>query len=317
MLKHCINDRQVLWKSSIEAPVFIDPIHFRQSTRITSLLCCWFSSIHNSNDTQVDVAEGMSSESKDDPFAPKPQLLSPIPVRPTGKTNQPHNFLRRKFMMEENDEEDPPRFSANYFLEKLKFGGFEKERKNQGLYKLLHHYKEKEQIQKLKRNRGSEKAEMPEALRKMNESWCIPEVPDMVAYSVMVEGFCRAHRFDDALKLFRKIQASGRIEPGVFTYTVLIRGLCSEGGDGAGLEMAVALCEELVGLGHPPNFATWAAVVEGYVRDRGGEEARVVVLYLRQRGFFSEEKAVREHLEKKGSFSSAVWEAVFEVPTLF
>ncbi|XP_038976727.1 pentatricopeptide repeat-containing protein At4g38150-like [Phoenix dactylifera] len=137
----------------------------------------------------------------------------------------------------------------------------------------------------------------------MREKGTIPEV---VIYTAVVEGFCKAAKFDDAKRIFRKMQKNG-IMPNAFSYAVLIQGLCK----GGKLEDSVEYCIEMLGAGHLPNAATFTGLVDTYCKEKGVEEAGSLVRTLRERGFAMDEKAVREHLDKKGPFSPMVWEAIF------
>lgn len=130
-------------------------------------------------------------------------------------------------------------------------------------------------------------------------------IPEIVVYTAVVEGFCKARKFDDAIRIFKKMQSNG-IVPNVFCYQVLVRGLCS----GNRLEDAYGFTIEMLEAGHSPNLATFTALVDGYCRDKGLEEAKNVIGAMRQKGFFFEEKAVREYLDKKGPFLPLVWEAI-------
>ncbi|XP_042494933.1 pentatricopeptide repeat-containing protein At4g38150 [Macadamia integrifolia] len=130
-------------------------------------------------------------------------------------------------------------------------------------------------------------------------------IPEVVIYTAVVEGFCKAHKFDDAKRIFRKMQNNG-ISPNAFSYRVLVQGLCKER-----LEDAVEFCVEMLEAGHSPNVATFVGLVDGICKEKGLEEAGNVIGRLRDKGFFVDEKAVREHLEKKGPFSPMVWEAIF------
>ncbi|KAG1363296.1 pentatricopeptide repeat-containing protein [Cocos nucifera] len=137
----------------------------------------------------------------------------------------------------------------------------------------------------------------------MREKGTIPEV---VIYTAVVEGFCKAAKFDDAKRIFRKMQKNG-IMPNAFSYAVLIQGLCK----GGKLEDSVEYCMEMLDAGHLPSAATFTGLVDRYCKEKGVEEAGSLVRTLRERGFAMDEKAVREHLDKKGPFSPTVWEAIF------
>ncbi|XP_020080110.1 pentatricopeptide repeat-containing protein At4g38150 isoform X3 [Ananas comosus] len=137
----------------------------------------------------------------------------------------------------------------------------------------------------------------------MREKGTIPEV---VIYTAVVDGFCKAAKFDDAKRIFRKMQKNG-IVPNAFSYAVLIQGL-SNGGK---LDESVEFCTEMFEAGHSPNATTFIGLVNGFCKEKGVEEAEKLVKSFRERNFIVDEKAVREHLDKKGPFSPLVWEAIF------
>ncbi|KAK8950678.1 Pentatricopeptide repeat-containing protein [Platanthera zijinensis] len=137
----------------------------------------------------------------------------------------------------------------------------------------------------------------------MREKGTIPEV---VIYTAVVEGFCKAAKFDDAKRIFRKMQKNG-IVPNAFCYSVLIQGLCK----GKKMEDAVEFSMEMVGAGHSLNGATFTGLVDVICKEKGVKEGEDLVRTLRERGYALDEKAIREHLDKKGPFSPMVWEAIF------
>lgn len=136
----------------------------------------------------------------------------------------------------------------------------------------------------------------------MREKGAIPEV---VVYTAVVEGFCKAHKFDDAVRIFKKMESNG-ILPNAFTYQVLIRGLCG----GKRLEEAYEFTIGMLEAGSSPNLATFTGLIDGYCREKGVEEAQSVIGAMRLKGFFVEEKAAKEYLDKKGPFSPLVWETI-------
>lgn len=137
----------------------------------------------------------------------------------------------------------------------------------------------------------------------MREKGTIPEV---VIYTAVVDGFCKAQKLDDAVRIFRKMQSNG-IEPNAFSYSVLVQGLCG----GKRLKDGLEFCVEMLEAGHSPNVATFVGLVDGLCEEKGVEEAQGVIGKLRDKGFLLNEKAVREFLDKKASFSPSVWEAIF------
>ncbi|URE37889.1 PPR repeat [Musa troglodytarum] len=130
-------------------------------------------------------------------------------------------------------------------------------------------------------------------------------MPEVVIYTAAVEGFCKAAKFDEAKRIFRKMQKNG-IAPNAFSYKVLIQGLCK----GKKLEDSVEFCMEMLDAGHSPGVTTLVDVVNGFCREKGVEKAADVVKRLRERGVVLDQKAVSEHLDKKGPFSPMVFEAI-------
>ncbi|KAK9677678.1 hypothetical protein RND81_11G160300 [Saponaria officinalis] len=131
-------------------------------------------------------------------------------------------------------------------------------------------------------------------------------MPEVVVYTAVVEGFCQAQKFDDAKRIFKKMQDNG-IVPNAFSYTVLVKGLCK----GKRLEEAVDFCVEMLEAGHSPNVPTFTDLVHEFCKEKGIDDAQKVILSLKQKGFFLDEKAVRVYLDKSGPTSPMVWEAIF------
>lgn len=137
----------------------------------------------------------------------------------------------------------------------------------------------------------------------MRETGTIPEI---VVYTAVVEGFSKAERFDDAKRVFRKMQNHG-ISPNAFSYKVLIEGLLR----GKRLEDSVDFCLEMLDAGHSLTVATFTDVIDEACKVKGVEEAGGVVRRLRERGLAVDDRAVREHLDKKGPSTPQIWEAIF------
>lgn len=136
----------------------------------------------------------------------------------------------------------------------------------------------------------------------MREKGSIPEV---VIYTAVVEGFCQAHKFDDAKRIFRKMKNNG-VVPNAFTYGVLVRSFCN----GVVLDDAVLFVMEMLEAGYSPNLQTFVALVGVCCKERSLEDAQEVIGNMKKKGFFVEEKSVREYLDKKGPFMPEVWEAI-------
>ncbi|WCJ28613.1 Pentatricopeptide repeat (PPR) superfamily protein [Euphorbia peplus] len=131
-------------------------------------------------------------------------------------------------------------------------------------------------------------------------------MPEVVVYTAVIDGFCKARKLDDAKRIFRKMLDNG-IAPNAFTYTVLIQGLykCDSVDD------AVDFAFQMLDAGHTPNVVTFVGLVDRLCKRKGVEETRGVIEELRKKGFFVNEKSVREFLDRNAPLSSPVWEAVF------
>lgn len=136
----------------------------------------------------------------------------------------------------------------------------------------------------------------------MREKGTLPEV---VIYTAVVEGFCQAQKLEDAIRIFRKMQGNG-VTPNAFSYRILIQGLCR----GKRLDSAAEFCNEMLEAGHSPNVATFIGLVDSFSEEKGMEETQSLITSLREKGLVIDEKSVRDFLEKKGPFSSLVWEVL-------
>ncbi|XP_043713269.1 pentatricopeptide repeat-containing protein At4g38150-like [Telopea speciosissima] len=241
--------------------------------------------------------------------------------------NSPVQFNERFKRGEKTDNQ-----LENSFLEKFKIGVDKKEEPQQNTPSLTF---EKTEDKAASDTQVTQPEDADEIFKKMKETGLIPNavamldglckdglvpeamklfglmrekgtIPEVVIYTAVVEGFCKSHKFDDAKRIFRKMQNNG-ISPNAFSYGVLVQGLCK----GRRLEDAVEFCVEMLEAGHSPNVVTFAGLVDGICKEKGLEEAGNIIGRLREKAFFVDEKAVKEHLEKKGPFSPMVWEAIF------
>lgn len=131
-------------------------------------------------------------------------------------------------------------------------------------------------------------------------------MPEVVVYTAVVEGFCQAQKPDDAKRIFRKMQDNG-VVPNAFSYAVLIKGLYKV----KRLEDAVDFCVEMLEAGHSPNVTTFIGLVHEFCKEKGVEEAQRIIGTLKQKGYYLDEKAVRNYLDKTGPRSPMVWETIF------
>ncbi|KAL6214212.1 hypothetical protein ACLB2K_013650 [Fragaria x ananassa] len=253
--------------------------------------------------------------------APANQPPEPIPNRPLRgqrASNPQPNLERRRESppnLERRRENPNQPLQDSSFLEKLKMG-----------------------LEKSKREKPQEAAEPQppqpqpteeanEIFKKMKETGLIPNavamldglckdglvqeamklfgsmrekgtIPEVVIYSAVVEGFCKGRKPEDAKRVFRKMQSNG-IVPNAFSYNVLVQGLCRC----EMMEDAAEFCGEMLEAGHSPNVTTFVGLVDGVCKENGVEGGESVIGKLKQRGYVVNEKAVREFLDKRASFS--------------
>ncbi|KAL3830775.1 hypothetical protein ACJIZ3_019577 [Penstemon smallii] len=265
-----------------------------------------------------------------------PAPAEPIPNRPLRRQSRNPNKFPESNRRREN--ENPKSFRGEIdedFLERFKLGGFGSKTENPkpdsvDNSNVIQPEKKAENVEE----KPSPPEDADEIFKKMKESGLIPNavamldglckdglvqeamklfglmrekgtIPEVVIYSAVVEGFCKAQKFDDAVRIFKKMQSNG-VVPNAFSYGVLIRWLCK----GKRLEDAYGYTIEMLEAGHSPNLATFTGLIDGYCREKSLEDAQNVIGALRGKGFFVEEKAVREYLDKKGPFAPLVWEAI-------
>ncbi|KAL4197977.1 hypothetical protein AMTRI_Chr03g43580 [Amborella trichopoda] len=131
-------------------------------------------------------------------------------------------------------------------------------------------------------------------------------IPEIVIYTAVVDAFCKSGKFEDAIRVFRKMQKNG-ITPNAYSYTMIIQGLCK----GGLLEDGAKICLEMVESGWSPNVQTFVMLVDGFCKENMIEDVEKLIAGLREKGYATDERVVREYLDKKGSFSRKVWEVIF------
>lgn len=284
----------------------------------------------------------------DKPDKSDSNLSSPIPGRPLRGEPQEDffpDYNNRHTKMSKNRSNKPPfpqNLKSDYEIkgETMQNGGQEKggDRVGESLFQRLKlgalSEKKAEEVD-AKKETESPPEDSDQLFKKMKETGMIPNavamldglckdglvqdamklfglmrekgsMPEVVIYTAVVEGFCKAAKFDDAKRIFRKMQKN-EVVPNAFSYSVMIQGLCK----GKRLEDAVEFCNEMLDVGKSPNGTTFTGLVDVCCKEKGIKEAEELVSGLRKRGYALDEKAIREHLDKKGPYSPMVWEAIF------
>ncbi|KAJ0976507.1 hypothetical protein J5N97_018472 [Dioscorea zingiberensis] len=121
-------------------------------------------------------------------------------------------------------------------------------------------------------------------------------MPDVVAHTAVIDAYASAGKHSkDAIRTFERMLVSG-VSPNAYTYAVLIKGLARDGK----LPEARKYLLDMMGKGMHPNAGTYVAIFEAYSKEQRVDDARVLLEEMRTKGFVPDEKAVREHLGKRG-----------------
>lgn len=127
-------------------------------------------------------------------------------------------------------------------------------------------------------------------------------IPDVVAHTAVIEAYSNAGGHSkEALRTFERMLASG-VQPNVYTYTVLVKGLAKDGK----VKEAGRFMVEMMGKGMAPNAETYVSVFEACVREGKVEEGRGLLEEMKSKGFVPDEKAVRGLLAKRGPMMRSI-----------
>lgn len=134
------------------------------------------------------------------------------------------------------------------------------------------------------------------------------QMPDVVAYTAVIEAYANAGQAKEALKVYLKMLASG-VLPNAYTYTILVKGLAK---DAKYLGDVKKYLLEMMGKGMRPNAGVYTAVIEAFVKEEKVEEARELLQEMKGKGFVPDEKSVKEVLNsKRGPLFRSVMNILF------
>ena len=132
-------------------------------------------------------------------------------------------------------------------------------------------------------------------------------MPDVIGHTAVIEAYVNAGgQSKEALKTYERMLAAG-VKPNGYTYSVLIRGLAADGKLKEGKKLVLEMMEK----GMKPNAGTYTSLFEGFLRENKGEEAKSLLEEMREKGFVPDEKAVREHLGRRGSVFRSMMNLLF------
>ncbi|PKA54631.1 Pentatricopeptide repeat-containing protein [Apostasia shenzhenica] len=132
-------------------------------------------------------------------------------------------------------------------------------------------------------------------------------MPDVVAHTAVIEAYANAGGHSkEAIRTFDRMLASG-VLPNSYTYAVLIKGLAKD----SKLLEARKFLMQIMEKGMQPNPSTYLAVFEAYLRMQQLDDARILLEEMKVNGFRPDEKAVREHLSKRGHVFRGIMSLLF------
>ncbi|CAH8375587.1 unnamed protein product [Eruca vesicaria subsp. sativa] len=129
--------------------------------------------------------------------------------------------------------------------------------------------------------------------------------PDSRTYNILIHGFCKARRFDDAMGLMKVAE----FVPDVVTYTSFVEGYCKEGD----FRRVDEILEEMRERGCKPNVVTYTIVMHALGKARQVGEALGVYEKMKEDGCVPDAKfysSLIHILSKTGRFKDAA--EVFE-----
>ncbi|XP_013623013.1 PREDICTED: pentatricopeptide repeat-containing protein At3g22670, mitochondrial [Brassica oleracea var. oleracea] len=128
--------------------------------------------------------------------------------------------------------------------------------------------------------------------------------PDSRTFNILIHGFCKARRFDDARTMMDLMKVAG-FGPDVVTYTGFVEGYCKEGD----FRRVDEVLEEMRESGVKPNVVTYTIVMHSLGKARQVAEALGVYEKMREDGCVPDAKfysSLIHILSKTGRFKDAV-----------
>uniref|UniRef100_A0A0D9W5I5 Pentacotripeptide-repeat region of PRORP domain-containing protein n=1 Tax=Leersia perrieri TaxID=77586 RepID=A0A0D9W5I5_9ORYZ len=96
-----------------------------------------------------------------------------------------------------------------------------------------------------------------ELVERMNEFGCSP---DTVTHNILVDGLCRINEVSRGHEVLKRLQRDGVCMPNVVTFTSVISGYCKAGR----MEDAMSVYSDMVASGTMPNVVTYNVLINGY-----------------------------------------------------
>ncbi|XP_039052916.1 pentatricopeptide repeat-containing protein At1g20300, mitochondrial-like [Hibiscus syriacus] len=96
--------------------------------------------------------------------------------------------------------------------------------------------------------------------------------PDVIMYTSLLNGWCRAHNISEAERVFKEMKMAG-IKPNVYSYTIVIDALCRCGQ----ITRAYDVFAEMVDVGCEPNAITFNNLMRVHVK--AGRTEKVLQVY--------------------------------------
>ncbi|XP_038899857.1 pentatricopeptide repeat-containing protein At3g22470, mitochondrial-like [Benincasa hispida] len=119
--------------------------------------------------------------------------------------------------------------------------------------------------------------------------------PDVISYSIIIDGLCKDRQEDKARELFEEMKAQGMV-PDVISYNSLIHGFCRSGK----WEEAKFLFNEMVDQGVRPNLVTFSVLIDMFCKAGKVIKAKELLEMMIQRGKLEAASELFEKLSQEG-----------------
>ncbi|KAH0986186.1 hypothetical protein GBA52_013363 [Prunus armeniaca] len=104
--------------------------------------------------------------------------------------------------------------------------------------------------------------------------------PSRNTYGILINGFCKTRKTQDALQMFDEMTQRG-IAPNTITYTIVVSGLCQA----KRTHEAYTLVEMMKASGCPPDLITYNALLDGYCKSGSIGEAYALLRSFERDGY--------------------------------
>ncbi|KAL6204304.1 hypothetical protein ACLB2K_021572 [Fragaria x ananassa] len=124
---------------------------------------------------------------------------------------------------------------------------------------------------------------LPRAVEQLTEMEGKKWKLNIIIYTIIIEGMCKAGKLESATNLFSSLSSRG-VQPDVRSYNVMINGLC----DGGLLVEAEKLLREMGAMGCSPDGCTYNIIIRGFLNNDEISRGVQLIEEMMEMGFSSD-----------------------------